>query len=402
MTAAFARITDLHDQLACLINPCARLLYRWLLRRRPAGKIQEFYLSDFQNWSAQRRRRPYCDRQIKRALFQLIDQGLVGQIKKYYSVQCWRLAAYHPDDETKMSEPGTQTSDSDTKKSKKQPSNPHSAVPLYREKYKEIADTHPPHPAAVLLKKSEEEETSQGIMVNQIPQSEAREEQLKPEPINLDEGKFSADAECEEKLIDASSVAQLNAQMAALVQKFTLKPCPVSQSAEEEVESQEEVESKPQVEEYSEPRIPEHEQKLYQLEDAGIRLNAQLEALVRDFTLEEVKNAIAYYRQAKRTKESKGQIIDRPAGWLTDCLRQSWWKTTEPDKYQEEEEFEKWYAEAIASGRVENVPISWLNTDRYGQPLVRVPKPGLFGAPYTLMPWRELCRATTDTGGDEF
>ncbi len=180
------------------------------------------------------------------------------------------------------------------------------------------------------------------------------------------------------------------------VQKFTLELCPISESIQEEVELEEEVSSAPQGVDYSEPRIPEQERKLYLAEDCGIRVNAQLEALVRDFTLEEVKNATAYYRQTKRTKEAKGQKIDRPAGWLTNCLRESWWKTAEPEKTREQEEFETWYAQALASGLVENVPIDWLSKDRYGQPLVRQGTLGLFGAPYKSVPWRDLHGATTE------
>lgn len=51
---------------------------------------------------------------------------------------------------------------------------------------------------------------------------------------------------------------------------------------------------------------------------------------------------------------------------------------------------------AIASGLVENVPIDWLSKDRYGQPLVRQRTPGLFGAPYKSIPWRDLLGATTE------
>ncbi len=128
-----------------------------------------------------------------------------------------------------------------------------------------------------------------------------------------------------------------------------MEPCPISESIQEEVELEEEASSGLQGVDYSEPRIPEQERKLYLVEDCGIRVNAQLEALVRDFTLEEVKNATAYYRQTKRTKEAKGQKIDRPAGWLTDCLRESWWKTAEPEKTRQQEEFEQWYAQAICA-----------------------------------------------------
>lgn len=208
--------------------------------------------------------------------------------------------------------------------------------------------THPPHPVAVIKKKCLEYgngEISQGVEVNQIPQTtelvevelvkaEAKVELEAGEPVNLGGDNYSAPAEQKEKLNLIKTV--------------------------------------------------------------GIRLNAQLEVLVRKFTLENVKNAIAYYQQTKRTKEATGKTINRPAGWLTDCLRQRWGEPISPEKTQVEEEFSKWYEKAIASGLVENLPISWLSKDCSGQFLVRQCKPGLFGAPYTIIAWRELQHEITE------
>lgn len=327
MTTVFARITDLHDQISFLINPCARLLYRWLLRRRPAGKEQEFSLSDFQDWTAQTRCRPYSERHVRRALTQLIDQGLLGQVKKYYSIQRWSVVAYHPD-EPKVSDSDPKLSESDSKMSKTESSKPDSAVDPYRE-IKEITDTRPPHPAAVLNNfEKEEEEKNQGAMVSPAPErAEENADIDESEPLNSDESKLS---------------------------------------------------------------VAEQSQKLDVIDDASIRLNAQLKALVRNFTLEEVKKAIAYYRQTKRAKETKGQKIDRPAGWLTECLRQRWWQSAEPEKTREEEEFEQWYKDAIAAGIVQDVPINYLGTNWKREYMVRLPKPNGLGSPYTLVSWREL------------
>lgn len=212
---------------------------------------------------------------------------------------------------------------------------------------KDSTNTHPPHPAAVFLKNcEEEEETSHEVMKCQAPQSVEEEVELEP-----DSESVAVETFIESELIDSGE------------DKFSARA--------------------------------EQSEKLDRIDEVGIRLNRQLEALVRDFTLVEVKQAIAYYLQTKRTKESKGQKIDRPAGWLTDCLRQRWWQTVqEPEKTREQEEFEAWYAKAIASGIVEDVPVNYLSKDHYGQPLVRVPKPGLFGVPYTLVPWRDLWSAT--------
>lgn len=145
------------------------------------------------------------------------------------------------------------------------------------------------------------------------------------------------------------------------------------------------------------------EAKLELIKTAGIRLNVQLSALVQNFTLENVKNAIAYYQQTLINKERIGKTIKRPAGWLTDCLKHNWYTTkpTAQTKTETETEFSNWYKKAIASGIVEDLPISWLTTDSHHDYLVRQRKPGLYGAPYTLISWRELQTQTPELNQTE-
>ncbi|MEG3881459.1 hypothetical protein QT972_29255 [Microcoleus sp. herbarium7] len=146
----------------------------------------------------------------------------------------------------------------------------------------------------------------------------------------------------------------------------------------------------------SEAEAASQETKLELIKTAGIRLNVQLSALVQNFTLENVKNAIAYYQQTKQNKEAQGKTIKRPAGWLTDCLRQNWYTTKPLAQTTIETEFSNWYKNAIASGIVEDLPISWLTTNHNRDFLVRQCKPGLYGAPYTLISWRELQNKKTE------
>lgn len=195
-------------------------------------------------------------------------------------------------------------------------------------------NTHPPHPVAASKKKEEEEENQQNVTKSETTEKTVEEkEQNQPKKHkNSDEDNFSARAEQQEKLDLIKS--------------------------------------------------------------AEIRLNVQLAALVRKFTLENVKNAIAHYQQTKRQKAAQGKTIDRPAGWLTDCLRQNWWQ--QPTKQTTEDtEFSNWYTQAIAAGIVEDVPISWLVKNRNNEYLVRLPIPGPGGAPYSLISWRELPFLTT-------
>ena len=141
--------------------------------------------------------------------------------------------------------------------------------------------------------------------------------------------------------------------------------------------------------------------KLELIKAVGIRLNVQLSALVQNFTLENIQNAIAYYQQTKQNKEQTGKTIKRPAGWLTDCLKHNWCTTKPIAQTKTETEFSNWYKNAIASGIVEDLPISWLTKDRNHDFLVRQRKPGLYGAPYTLISWRELQNQTPEPNQTE-
>lgn len=332
--------TSQHDNAAADLTPCAARLYRWMLEQAPGGVNQTVELADFQSSTICRKRQAgYHIKHILRSFKELVEAGLArvtrwyGNCKRIVDVVVRHSGAIRPIqlEERKNS----RKQEKILQGSKKFQSEAETCIPPFsiQSKSKDSTDTHPPHPAAVFFKnyeKEEEKETSLEVMKYQTPQSIEEEVELEPvELINLGEDKFSARAE--------------------------------------------------------------HLEKLDRIDEVGIRLNAQLEALVRDFSLEEIKKAIAYYLEVKRTKQSKGQKIDRPAGWFTDCLRQRWWQTVQmPEKTKEQEEFEAWYAEAIASGIVEDVPLNYLSKDSYGQPLVRVRKPGLFGAPYTPVLWREL------------
>src|SRR5690349_10362369 len=98
MSEVFARVTHTHDLLALQLTPCASRLYRWLLRRKPAGRPQEFEASEFSEWTGISRKRPYSIRHIQRAVLELIDLGLI-EIRKQYTSQIFKLVAYHPKDE---------------------------------------------------------------------------------------------------------------------------------------------------------------------------------------------------------------------------------------------------------------------------------------------------------------
>lgn len=205
--------------------------------------------------------------------------------------------------------------------------------------------THPPHPAAVGKKVDQEEETHQEQMTALTPDKIVETTQTQ---------NSHQDQPC--MLANSQAVATLQASQEA---------------------------------------------KLELIKNAGIRLNVQLSALVQNFTLENVKNAIAYYQQTLTKKQAQGKTIKRPAGWLTDCLKHNWCTSKAIAKTKTETEFSNWYKNAIASGIVEDLPISWLTTDHHHNFLVRQRKPGLYGAPYTLISWQELQNQTPELNQTE-
>jgi hypothetical protein len=95
MSEVFARVTHAHDALALQLTPCAGQLHRWLLRRRPAGRPQEFELDEFSKWTGASRKRSYSIRHIQRSLFELVNSGLVEVVRKYSS-KIFKLVANHP------------------------------------------------------------------------------------------------------------------------------------------------------------------------------------------------------------------------------------------------------------------------------------------------------------------
>jgi hypothetical protein len=358
--------TEQHDNAAADLTPCAARLYRWMLEQAPGGVSQSVDLADFQSSTASRKRQAgYHIKHILRSFKELVEAGLArvtrwyGNCKRIFNVIVRHSGAIRP---IQLSErKNSRKQEKILHGSKKFRSEAETRISPFsiQSNSKNTTDTHPPHPAAVFLKsyeEEEEEETSVEAMTCETPQSVQEEVELET---------------------DSESVAYI-LQDAALRTTFIEE---LRDADEDLINSDEDKFS----------ARAEHEEKLDRIDNAKIRLNAQLEALVRDFSLEEISKALTYYHQTKRTKESKGQKIDRPAGWFTDCLRQRWWETAQsPEKTREQDEFEQWYRLAIASGIVEDVPINYLSKDYYGQPLVRVPKPGLFGAPYTLVHWREL------------
>ena len=279
MTTVFARITEEHDCLAFSLPPCARLLYRFLLRMRPAGTPLEFELSDFQSWTGKNRYKAYCSKWIKKGLTRLIDLGLV-EIVKRYSSKCFKLITYHP--EQFSSNSGKKNSNFGKKTSKKEVSNPNDCVPSNRELREQ--QTQPTlHPVVVenkilekpiILKKESSDLGSDYQSVCEKP---------KPETVNLSEPK--------PETINLS------------------KP---------EVDSPEQISAPAETEPKNEINRKADDQ-LDQINELGVRLNPVLAKLVRMTSSKIVAKAIEAYKKYKHQKS-----IKNPAGFIRKAITEGW------------------------------------------------------------------------------
>jgi hypothetical protein len=256
MSEVFARVTYAHDALALQLTPCAGQLYRWLLRRRPAGRPQEFELNEFSEWTGENRKRSYSIRHIQRSLLELVQVGLVEVVRKYTG-QIFKLVANHPQADKNVAELD-QNVQSGMEMSKIEASNPHGSVASYREKIKK-ADKPSTHPAA---------------KINQNQNNQEIENQGKS--LNLGELKNS----------------DLNAGLINLVQDTEVDNSSASGDQHEILN---------QVEEAIAP----------------IPLNPQIAAAVLDATLTTVQDAIALVKERKQSGEVKnpaGLLVDAIRG----------------------------------------------------------------------------------------
>ncbi len=375
--------TTNHDQIAGDLTPCASRLYRWLLQQAAGGVKQTVDLEDFQQSTVCRKRQTgYHIKHIVRSFKELVKAELAcvmrwyGHCKRIFDVIVRHTGAVKPI--PPLGRKSYQKYGEVLGGLKKFQTEAETAIPpsSIHSLQKTTEQSHPPHPAAVIPKRAkeeEEEEEKEREIARQAMEAMGYEIDISEEDEN----------EGEEIDLETEESAEIDLE--------------TEESAEIDLETEE---SEDLGEGTSSDRA-KYEEKLHLIDSVGIRLNAQLKALVRDFTLDQVKNAIAYYLQTKRIKGTKGQIIKRPAGWFTDCLRQNWCATKPMEQTKEEEEFSNWYSQAIASGLVEDLPISWLTKDYNQEFVVRQRKPGLYGAPYTLISWRELQKQATEPNQPE-
>ena len=123
-----------------------------------------------------------------------------------------------------------------------------------------------------------------------------------------------------------------------------------------------------------------------ELKRLKIKLNSTLNQKIKLLPEERVIAAI----EALKDQLTRRQI-QNPGGWLASAIEEGWVKSEslQQEKSLYTDGFEEWYASSVASGKVIDIPVTHLNLDSFNEPKVKINKPGLFGAPYTELPWRE-------------
>ena len=362
---AFARMTANHDLWSVYVSPCARFLYQFLLRLRPAGQAIEFEFEDFNQHITQTHRRPFSNKWIKTAIAQLEEIGLI-QILKKFNTHCLKLVAVHPNffSDEKAAQLAQKPCPYSRETSKKGASNPDSAVPIHRENI---------------------ENNKQPVVVEEIF-STNMESTTNTDVLGLTNLEIVADSD--RSMTSLETICKSNESIASLefVEESNESLASLEIVGESQTVEMTSLDNSTNMgeEKFSAPRHKESSELLKKTEDVGVILNPYVIGLIAKAEVEVVKNAIAALKEAKR----KG-TVKNPTGYLVKAIQQKWQPMEAKDPQSGlPHDFGDWYQKMIALGLVENLPPNYLSSDRNGEPFVRVRVPN-GNCPYTLTPWRE-------------
>jgi hypothetical protein len=267
---AFAKVTAEMDALDIKLCPAAQFLKRFLLRKKPEGKLVDLDLEEFRDWTGQQRAsgQPFCWKWIRQAFRQLIEFGLLKVEFHCGGRRWWKVRVYYlPSTENgnKTSPEKNITSRFENKNSQKVGSNPNEFVDLLIN-IEKTTDHPTPHP---VLGADGKEDFPPNTCSNL-------------EKLNFTD--LSESGDCHQ---------ELNSAAPELVHTNEL----VKGNTEAHVNSQADA-------------------QLEQLDELGVRLNSVLEKLVRTTKAELVQMALAAYQSYKRNHHVKN-----PAGFIVTAIK---------------------------------------------------------------------------------
>jgi hypothetical protein len=384
-------MTANHDLWAVYVSPCARFLYQFLLRLRPAGQAIEFEFEDFNQHITQTHRRPFSNKWIKTAIAQLEEIGLV-QILKKFNTHCLKLVAVHPNffSDEKAAQLAQKPCPYSRETSKKGASNPDSAVPIHREN---IENNKQPVVVEEIFSTNMESTTNTDVLglTNLEIVADSDRSMTSLETIcksNESIASLEFVEKSNESIASLETICKSNESIASLefVEESNESLASLEIVGESQTVEMTSLDNSTNMgeEKFSAPRQKESSELLKKAEDVGVILNPYVIGLIAKAEVEVVKNAIAALKEAKR----KG-TVKNPTGYLVKAIQQKWQPMEAKDPQSGlPHDFGDWYQKMIALGLVENLPPNYLSSDRNGEPFVRVRMPN-GNCPYTLTPWRE-------------
>jgi hypothetical protein len=384
-------MTANHDLWSVYVSPCARFLYQFLLRLRPAGQAIEFEFEDFNQHITQTHRRPFSNKWIKTAIAQLEEIGLI-QILKKFNTHCLKLVAVHPNffSDEKAAQLAQKPCPYSRETSKKGASNPDSAVPIHREN---IENNKQPVVVEEIFSTNMESTTNTDVLglTNLEIVADSDRSMTSLETIcksNESIASLEFVEKSNESIASLETICKSNESIASLefVEESNESLASLEIVGESQTVEMTSLDNSTNMgeEKFSAPRQKESSELLKKAEDVGVILNPYVIGLIAKAEVEVVKNAIAALKEAKR----KG-TVKNPTGYLVKAIQQKWQPMEAKDPQSGlPHDFGDWYQKMIALGLVENLPPNYLSSDRNGEPFVRVRVPN-GNCPYTLTPWRE-------------
>jgi hypothetical protein len=384
-------MTANHDLWSVYVSPCARFLYQFLLRLRPAGQAIEFEFEDFNQHITQTHRRPFSNKWIKTAIAQLEEIGLI-QILKKFNTHCLKLVAVHPNffSDEKAAQLAQKPCPYSRETSKKGASNPDSAVPIHREN---IENNKQPVVVEEIFSTNMESTTNTDVLglTNLEIVADSDRSMTSLETIcksNESIASLEFVEKSNESIASLETICKSNESIASLefVEESNESLASLEIVGESQTVEMTSLDNSTNMgeEKFSAPRQKESSELLKKAEDVGVILNPYVIGLIAKAEVEVVKNAIAALKEAKR----KG-TVKNPTGYLVKAIQQKWQPMEAKDPQSGlPHDFGDWYQKMIALGLVENLPPNYLSSDRNGEPFVRVRMPN-GNCPYTLTPWRE-------------
>jgi hypothetical protein len=288
---AFARVTAEIDALDIKLCPAAQFLKRFLLRKKPQGKLVDLDLEEFRKWTGQQRSsgQPFCWKWIRQAFNQLIEFGLLKVEFHCGGRRWWKVRVYYlppTENENKTSFDKNETSQFENITSQKLASNLNNFVLSLVDK-KDTTDPSPtPHP---VLGADGKEDLSQNTCSSL-------------ERMNFTD--LSESGDCDQ---ESNSAARVNDKNNTNELSWGNKEASVNSQADTQLE---------------------------QLDELGVRLNSVLEKLVRTTQAELVEMAIAVYQSYKRNHHVKN-----PAGLIVAAIKNGF----KDQQSTQEVNFPLWY-----------------------------------------------------------